>query len=353
LGEDAFLESKKGCLLARNEQLIRQHKILQVLERRRYGATLEDLRNTIVEELGLTGLHVRSIRRDLEALQAAGMNIITEDLDTGRVWKLSRVDKGLHKVTITSSELIALSMGRDLLLPLVGTTFWQGIEAFWSKLREQMPAGVWDHYQKYRRTLRVLGVPAKSYERQEGILKSVNRAIDQHRILEAEYESTNKPLSTRYLEPYGLALYQGSIYVVAMEEGKDVDKDPEDRLRHWKLDRFAKATALDRWYDFDEQIDLEKHLGQSVGIFSGDEPATYKIWLSKIGARWIQEDPWHAHQKLEFQDDGTCILHVPAYQPMEIIPHVLRFGDDAQLLEPVAARKEMKRIVDAMATMYK
>ena len=38
--------------MARNEQLIRQHKILQVLERRRYGATLEEIRGAVVEELG-------------------------------------------------------------------------------------------------------------------------------------------------------------------------------------------------------------------------------------------------------------------------------------------------------------
>ena len=58
--------------MARNEQLIRQHKILQILERVRYGKTLEELRDDLVDELGLVSLHTRSVRRDLEALQAAG-----------------------------------------------------------------------------------------------------------------------------------------------------------------------------------------------------------------------------------------------------------------------------------------
>ena len=185
--------------MARNEQLIRQHKILQILERRRYGASLEVLRDSVVEELGLGTLHVRSIRRDIEALQAAGMAIVTEETQSGKVWKLSRVEKGLHKIAITASELIALSMGRDFLLPLVGTQFWQGIEGFWNKVREQLPAGVWDHYQRYRRTLRVLGLPAKTYEKQQGILKTVNRSIQEHRKMEIEYESLGKPISTRLL----------------------------------------------------------------------------------------------------------------------------------------------------------
>ncbi len=180
--------------MARNEQLIRQHKILQILERRRFGSSLEDIRDSVVEELGLTSLHVRSIRRDLEALQAAGMDIGTEETQTGKVWKLRRVDKGLHKIAVTASELISLSMGRDLMLPLVGTTFWQGIEAFWNKIREQLPSGVWEHYQRYRRTLRVMGLPHKSYEKQQGVLKTVNRAVQSIAFLSA---STNRSVSHR------------------------------------------------------------------------------------------------------------------------------------------------------------
>ena len=339
--------------MARNEQLIRQHKIIQILERRRYGATLEDLRDSVVQELGIGTLHVRSIRRDIEALQAAGMNIITEETQTGKVWKMSRVEKGLHKIAITASELIALSMGRDLLLPLVGTQFWQGIEGFWNKVREQLPTGVWDHYQRYRRTLRVLGVPAKTYEKQQGILKTINRAIQEHRKLEIEYESIGKPPATRWLEPYGLVIYQSSIYVVAIESGKNQEAEPDERLRHWKLDRFTKATALDEWFKADEDVDLEHHLGKSVGIFSGGEkPVTYTIKLSRNAARWIQEEPWHADQKLTFESDGSCIMKVPAYHPMEIIPNVLKLGNEAQLLEPAEGRKEIKRIIKQLAKEY-
>ena len=338
--------------MARNEQLIRQHKILQILERRRYGTSLEQLRDSVVEELGLGTLHVRSIRRDIEALQAAGMAIITEETQSGKVWKLSRVEKGLHKIAITASELIALSMGRDLLLPLVGTQFWQGIEGFWNKVREQLPTGVWDHYQRYRRTLRVLGVPAKTYEKQQGILKTINRSIQEHRKLEIEYESIGKPIATRRLEPYGLVIYQSSIYVVAIESGKNDDHEPQDRLRHWKLDRFTKATALDEWFKVHEEVDLEHHLGKSIGIFSGENPTTYTIRLSPNAARWIQEEPWHADQKLAFESDGSCILKVPAYHLMEIIPNVLKLGNEAQLLEPAEGRREIKKIIQQLAKDY-
>ena len=74
--------------MARNEQLIRQHKILQILERVRYGKTLNELLSDIKEELGISSLHTRTIRRDLEALQAAGIDLDVHDMQRGRVWKL-------------------------------------------------------------------------------------------------------------------------------------------------------------------------------------------------------------------------------------------------------------------------
>ena len=54
--------------MPRNEQLIRQHKLLQLLERTRVGQTLEELREELATELGLSSLHLRTVKRDLEAL---------------------------------------------------------------------------------------------------------------------------------------------------------------------------------------------------------------------------------------------------------------------------------------------
>ena len=55
--------------MARNDQLIRQHKLLQILERTRFGYTLNELRDALIDELGLSSLHTRTLRRDIEALQ--------------------------------------------------------------------------------------------------------------------------------------------------------------------------------------------------------------------------------------------------------------------------------------------
>ncbi|MEM1068913.1 MAG: WYL domain-containing protein [Planctomycetota bacterium] len=336
--------------MARNEQLIRQHKLLQLLEYSRFGRTLEELRGDLVADLGLTTLHERTVRRDVEALQSAGFDIQTETVQRGRVYKLGENNTGVHEIGISATELIALSIGRELLYPLLGTQYWRGIETFWNKVQETVPNGVYDHYSRYRKTLHVFGSPSKTYEHLSGVLKTINRAIIEHRVVEIEYEPVGKPSTVRRVEPYGLAVYQSSIYVVAA--AAEVE-DPTERLRHWKLDRFHRATALDEYFKPDESIDLSEHLGKSIGIFSGEDPTAVRIRLGPHAAAWVGEDPWHPEQKLESQDDGSTILTVPASHPREVLPKVLSLGADAEVLGPKQFREAVAEASKQMAMHYK
>ncbi len=270
-------------------------------------------------------------------------------MQRGRVFKLGQNSADVHEIGISATELIALSIGRELLYPLMGTQYWRGIETFWNKVQEAVPNGVFDHYARYRAALHVFGGPRKSYERQEGMLKTINRAILEHRLVEIEYQAIEKPVSTRKIEPYGLAVYQSSIYVVAAVPGSDPNTP---RLRNWKLDRFQHATLLDEYFKPDEEIDLSKHLGSSIGIFSGDSATLVKIRLGKRGAAYVSEDPWHPEHPLERIDESHTLLTVPAAHPREILPKVLALGPDAEVLEPEEFRTLVAETAKAMAENY-
>jgi len=335
--------------MARNEQLIRQHKLLQILERYRYGRTLKELRDELVDELGLGSLHERSVRRDLEALQAAGIDVGVEEIGRGRVWKLGPLFRGSHKVTASATELIALSVGRDLMLPLAGTPFWLGIETFWSKLQEEIPDAVLKHYEKFRHVVAVRGNPAKSYRKQEGMLKTIHRAIGQHRVVAAEYQRLGQQEPQhREIEPYGVVVFQSSVYIVAAAR----DATGPSRFRNFKLDRFRKAEALDVYFQPDEEFDLEKHFGQSLGIFSSGKPRNFRIHVSAYAAPFVLEDPWHPEQKVEHRKDGSIVLSVKAAHELDIIPRVLALGSDAELLSPADCRRHIAETAKKMAARY-
>jgi predicted DNA-binding transcriptional regulator YafY len=336
--------------MARNEQLIRQHKVMQLLESSRFGRTIEELRDELVKDLGLTNLHVRTVHRDLEALKASGLDIQFETLERGKVYKLGRIERSLHKISLSATELIALSIGRELLFPLIGTQYWQGIESFWTKVQEEVPEGVWEHYERYRKTLHVLGSPSKSYAKHEGMLRTINRGIVEHRVLEVEYAAVGKASKIRFIEPYGLAFYQNNIYLVAAAQEV---KDPHDRMRHWKLERFKRVTALDQWFKPDPAVDLHEHLNRSMGIFSGDDPVLVKIRLTQRASSWVMEEPWHPDQSLAPQLDGSAILIVPASHPRELMPKLLALGEDAEVVEPELFRTAVVEVVEKMSQTYR
>jgi predicted DNA-binding transcriptional regulator YafY len=294
-------------------------------------------------------LHLKTVKRDLDALLAAGFDIENQHVARGKVWRLGPRTRQAYRIQASASELIALSLGRDLLYPLAGTPFWHAIESFWSKLHEELPGSVWKHYEAYRQVLYVRGLPAKSYERQHGILSAIHRAIMERRIVQAEYQPPGKDPQSRKIEPYAVVFYQGSLYIVAAAHEVLPGKD---RIRHLKLDRFLRATPLDAFFQKPADFDLEAHLGQGIGIFSGGKARDFKIRISARGARWVLEDPWHPEQKVERGSDGSITLTVPAHHELEIIPRVLALGSEAELLSPASCRQAIAAIVKQLGERY-
>ncbi len=353
--------------MARNEQLIRQHKLLQLLEESRFGRTVNELKSDLVADLGLTTLHGRTVRRDMEALQAAGYDIQNEMVERGKVYKLGRNHTAVHEIAFSATELIALSIGRELLTPLMGTQYWQGIETFWNKVQEAIPEGVYEHYQRYRKVLYVSGTPAKTYAAQSGMLKTITRSILEHRVVEIEYKSIGRPSTRRRIEPYALAVHQSSIYVVAA--APEVT-DASERLRNWKLDRFTHAQVTDDYFKPDSKVDLAKFLSKSIGIFSGETSTQVQIQLGPRSAAYLREDPWHPDQILQaiaskndvdadpnngIPNDAPAtdfLLTVPASHPRELLPKVLALGADAEVLSPPEYRDAVASAIATLAKRY-
>jgi predicted DNA-binding transcriptional regulator YafY len=110
---------------------------------------------------------------------------------------------------------------------------------------------------------------------------------------------------------------------------------------------------LDTWFKAPADFDLEKHLGQSLGIFAAaGKPRDFRIRISARAAPWVTEDPWHSDQQLERQADGGVILTVRAAHELEIIPRVLSLGHEAEILSPAGCRRTIARMIRSMAGQY-
>ena len=332
--------------MARNDQLIRQHRLLQVLERTRFGYTLSELRDSLMEELGLTSLHTRTLRRDIEALQAAGIDVESLEMERGRVWLLGDSSQTAYQINVTATELLALSVGRDLMNPLNGTFIGQGITSFWNRVQEVVPENIWQHYEKIRQILFVSGTPVKSYETHRGVLKTIERAILQHRWCQIEYSSLRQDNALRRVSPRAIVFHNASLYVIA-----EAEDDGSELVRHWKLDRINSATLSDEYFEPNDE-DYHDYLETGVGIYANEDANIYEIELTENGAKWVEEEPWHPTQELIRTDGGTIVLKVPGNHDMEIIPRVLAFGEHAKVISPQRCQKGIKEIIAKLAGIY-
>ena len=332
--------------MARNDQLIRQHRLLQVLERTRFGYTLSELRSTLMDELGLTSLHTRTLRRDIEALQASGIDVESHDMERGRVWLLGEASQTAYQINATATELLALSVGRELMNPLKGTFIGQGITSFWNRVQEVVPENIWQHYEKIRRILFVSGTPVKTYENHRGVLKTLERAILQHRWCQIEYSSLRQENARRRISPRAIVFHNASLYVIA-----EAGDDGSEFSRHWKLDRINSATLSDEYFEPNDE-DYHDYLETGVGIYANESANVYEIELTGNGVKWIEEEPWHPDQTLIRGEGGSLILKVPGNHDMEIIPRVLAFGEHAKVISPKRCQKVIMEIIAKLASSY-
>lgn len=335
--------------MARNEQLIRQLKLLQLLEASRYGRRLDELRDDLIEDMGLSTLSDRTVRRDLEALQAAGFDVDAHEEQRGVVWKLGPKLRGIPKLEASATELVALSMVRDLLVPLSGTIYGQGLETLWQKMQDSLPEPVWKHFDKLRKNVLIRGTPTKTYAEQQGVIATLNRAISQHRVVSLEYQSRDQQHpKARDVEPYQLAYYNGSLYLVA----EACDAVAGDSMRHYKIDRCHKATALDKHFKPRADFDPQAHFKGSMGVYKAAKAERFVIRISSDLVPWLRETPWHSEQQIIPEEHGTSQLVIPSAYQEEMLPKILGLSDHAEILEPPSAREEMLRIISSLHGRY-
>ena len=182
------------------------------------------------------------------------------------------------------------------------------------------------------------------------ILLAVVEALTSDLLLTIRYAS--KPhleVTLREIEPLVLYQFSGSWYVYAYcRERQD--------CRLFALDRILGAPKLGGFFDRSERIrdgDPRDILQGVFGLYKRQEREWARIRFSPLLSTWIQDQVWHAEQSLNLLDDGSAELTVPfAGDGIDLIREVLKYGYDAELLEPKWLRNEVRRRLEGALARY-
>jgi predicted DNA-binding transcriptional regulator YafY len=318
----------------RNAEVIRQWTILRDLESSR-RLTIDDLAER-------TGVSTRTIRRDLEALQAAGFPLYDHVHEGKRYWMLEqRPFRRLDETGFTLAELSALYFSRTLVEALASTPFHQDVRSAFDKLSGALTPGMrqfLDHLPLVLQAKAERGALAAAGDRNSSPLSAKEAASRSaraaqlveaslhHRRVSMRYHSMSSDREKAYLiEPHRLVFAQGGLYVVAFV--------PEyGQLRTFAVDRILGLSVTEE--RFEPSDAPEEVFAHSLGVHQGTPPQRVEIAFAPQIARYVKERAWHPSQQAEDQQDGSVNLVLHVSNDWALRSWVLGFGPLARVVSP-------------------
>ena len=325
--------------MPRNQEVIRQWKVLHALETARHGIAID----AMADELGVT---TRTIRRDLAALQEAGFPLYDERDDDGRVrWRLDgAVLKGLE-TGFTLAELCALYLSRNLLEAVAGTPFQRDLTNAFARLEKMLSPRMRQFLDRLPSVLVAKPGPrASGTEAASDVVGRLLEATLHFRVASMRYHSVSSARVKDYLvHPYRLVFAQGGLYLLAyVPEYKDV--------RTFAVDRIASVSLDKQTFTPKERVGTEV-FANSLGVNTG-EPARVEIEFEPRVAPFVRARVWHASQQVKDHGDGRIRLSLNVCHDWALRNWILGWGPYARVVSPAALAEDIRADLAAAAARY-
>jgi len=323
----------------RNQEVIRQWKVLHALETSRHGVSIDALAN----ELAVT---TRTIRRDLAALQEAGFALYDERDDDGRVrWRIDGQALNGLETGFTLAELCAMYLSRNLLEAVAGTPFRRDLTNAFARLEKMLSPRMRQFLDRLPTVLAAKPGPrARGAGPSSDIVAKLLEATLHFRVVTMRYHSVSSRREKDYLvHPYRLAFAQGGLYLLA-------DVPEYDNIRTFAIDRVASVTIEKQTFTAKRQI-ADDVFANSLGVNTGPA-ATVEIDFEAPLAPFVRARVWHASQQVKDLSDGRLRLTMNVCHDWALRSWILSWGPFARVVAPEMLAGEIHADLDAARERY-
>lgn len=178
------------------------------------------------------------------------------------------------------------------------------------------------------------------------VFKQISEALLHKRQIQITYESLYKQEKTkRTISPQTLLHYRDNWYV-------DAWCHTRNELRTFSINRIAGAEIVKTKAKSIPVKELESHFADAYGIFSGKSENIAQIKLTGLAAKAVAQEIWHPFQKGENLPDGSYLLKLPYKHTPELVMDILRWGNNAEVIEPKHLREQVKNLLTATLKKY-
>lgn len=207
---------------ARHEQLLRIFALLETLTAAR--GPLEDtvIIDLLKDRLGLRQLSVRTLHRDCEFLISCGYPVDHVPAPGGRRqgWQLDKhalAQRRIPSEPLTLLELVAFTVGRELLRPLEGTVLWTGIEALRGKLEQSLTPALRERLAETRHVFHVKATCPSQYAARPRLISTLSKAIAERREIDVTVKADAGGGQSRRLVPLRVVIHPPRVKLLALE----------------------------------------------------------------------------------------------------------------------------------------
>ncbi len=314
--------------MARNDRIARLFRVLDVLGRSKRGVALRTLADR-------EGWRVRSLYRDIEALEKAGFPIVHTD---GR-YRLMEGWAPAAQIGVDGEELLALYLARQQAAGWRGSRIGDALERLYGKLATPprgtgtlVPAGLGDTF--------TLAAPmARDYAAFQKTVATLDRAIRERLVVTAAYESVSGEVTRRQIEPAQLHWDPRleALYLIAYCR---LRRD----IRVFAIHRFMAVSCTRQGFAPRPGVSSQDALRHAFRVWRADRVVKVSVRFSGRAARLIAERRWHPSQVTRRQPDGTLLFEAEVAGLDEITPWLLSFGDECAVVAPDALRDRIRAI---------
>lgn len=301
---------------------------------------LQQQRMMRAEDLAaLFATSVRTIYRDTLALSKAGIPIYGSP---GRGYSLA-AEEFLPPVSFTGEEAMALLLGSDWIEEQLDHGYRAAAQKLRSKVEAVLPLNMKRKVNRQRAGLRLAAVSHGLEEQAADTLSVLRSAIVTETSVHFRYDrltpyADGSSESVRTLDPYGLVFAAGAWSVIGHCHLRQ-------DIRQFRVERISELAREARTFQRPADFQLRRYKsarGRSVVI---------RVQLQQAAAKQVKANPLPDVTEITDTNEGVLVtLHVR--QVEDVLPWLLGFGAQAEVVEPESLRVELAQVAMALFQVY-
>jgi predicted DNA-binding transcriptional regulator YafY len=274
------------------------------------------------------GVSVRTIHRDVESLDAAGVPVEAVRGPAGGYRLAGGYRTRLTGLTTEEAEALFVAPAPAAELGLGGVLANARL-----KVLAALPTEL---QERASRAERYFHLDTRRWFRGEDTvphLPTIASATWRGRRLSARYRE-GKRVVRRTLDPLGLVLKGGAWYLVARRSAG---------MRVYRVSRFVSVRIREDGFERPEDFDLAAYWDEWSRAFEASRPRVeVKLRASELALRFLPRD--------QHGEDGVFVVGFESLE--DAFRELLRFGPDAEVLEPLELRERIAATATEVASLY-